>query len=373
MIAELLAGRRAARILVGVGPGSFTGIRVGIAAAHGLAIGWDAELHGLSSLAFWPLGAHGREVAAAIIGGHGQLFVQSFDGATLEPTSDVQTLDPSRGRQSRHRAAGRRLGRGAIGRGARIRRGARGLAGRRRCSCAFPTACARSTPPGLCPGARRQGAGGGVMASEAIDADVRSSRDVDGPRRGDGGDEPRVRRPIRGGLDPLPAGRDPPDGRRLADPCPRGAMASPPRLLAGPHRRRRIGAAADRGLAAIPSRRNRHQAARSFPVARETRPTRQGPPRSSRRQPGHRHVSRIGFKPVGRRRNYYTGPTARVTTPSRLPATFNARQVEYCHWFSCAGKPHCLMARRAVGDGSDLCSTTREKRSWPIIKTSMTL
>ena len=49
VIAELLDGRKADRILVGVGPGSFTGIRVAIAAAHGLAIGWGAELLGRSS------------------------------------------------------------------------------------------------------------------------------------------------------------------------------------------------------------------------------------------------------------------------------------------------------------------------------------
>src|SRR3954463_12997340 len=51
MIAELMEGRAATEILVGVGPGSFTGIRVAIAAAHGLAIGWNARLLGMSSLA----------------------------------------------------------------------------------------------------------------------------------------------------------------------------------------------------------------------------------------------------------------------------------------------------------------------------------
>jgi tRNA threonylcarbamoyl adenosine modification protein YeaZ len=95
MLDEMLGGRRADRIIVGVGPGSFTGIRVGLAAAHGLAIGWDAELHGMSSLAL--LAASGQAsgpVAAAVAGGHGELFVQQFDGQTLEPLSELQNLPP---------------------------------------------------------------------------------------------------------------------------------------------------------------------------------------------------------------------------------------------------------------------------------------
>ena len=94
MIAELLEGRRADQILVGVGPGSFTGIRVGIAAAHGLAIGWDAGLLGMSSLALLAQSTeHQGEVAVAVIGGHGELFVQQFDAKRV-PTSPICNLAP---------------------------------------------------------------------------------------------------------------------------------------------------------------------------------------------------------------------------------------------------------------------------------------
>lgn len=96
MIAELLDGARATWIVVGVGPGSFTGIRVAIAAAHGLAIGWGAELAGMSSLALLAAGAWGEgEIAAAVIGGHGELFVQQFDASTAEPTSEIRNLVPA--------------------------------------------------------------------------------------------------------------------------------------------------------------------------------------------------------------------------------------------------------------------------------------
>lgn len=97
LIAEIMAGRAASRILVGVGPGSFTGIRVAIAAAHGLAIGWDAELAGMNSLALLAAGARTEEdVAAAMLGGHGEIFLQEFDGRTLERKSALLNTRPAK-------------------------------------------------------------------------------------------------------------------------------------------------------------------------------------------------------------------------------------------------------------------------------------
>lgn len=101
MLDELLDGRMASDILVGVGPGSFTGIRVGIAAAHGLSIGWNAELSGMSSLALLALAANVEgPVAAAVRGGHGELFVQAFDGSPLVPTTDLSNLPPDAAAQA---------------------------------------------------------------------------------------------------------------------------------------------------------------------------------------------------------------------------------------------------------------------------------
>ena len=94
MLDELLDGRKADSIVVGVGPGSFTGIRVAIAAAHGLAIGWGVELSGMSSLGLLAAGANdGGELATAVQGGHGELFIQQFSAG--KPTSDLLNVPPA--------------------------------------------------------------------------------------------------------------------------------------------------------------------------------------------------------------------------------------------------------------------------------------
>ncbi|HEY0086056.1 MAG TPA: tRNA (adenosine(37)-N6)-threonylcarbamoyltransferase complex dimerization subunit type 1 TsaB [Allosphingosinicella sp.] len=92
LIEELLARRRPHAILVDCGPGSFAGVRVGLAAAHGLAIGWGVPLLGYSSMAV-VAAATGAE-AVALHGGHGQLFVQSFTGDPLRPLDALQSLLP---------------------------------------------------------------------------------------------------------------------------------------------------------------------------------------------------------------------------------------------------------------------------------------
>ena len=96
LIAEMLEGHMPSQILVGVGPGSFTGIRIAIAAAQGLAIGWDVPVQGISSLALLAAGAPGEgPVAAALAGGHGELFVQQFRRKPLRPAGDMLNLPPA--------------------------------------------------------------------------------------------------------------------------------------------------------------------------------------------------------------------------------------------------------------------------------------
>jgi tRNA threonylcarbamoyl adenosine modification protein YeaZ len=100
MIAALPGQGHAARILVDVGPGSFTGVRVGLAAALGLAIGWKVEVFGYSSLALIAAAgfeAHPEWPALAVIleGGHGEVFMQSFTAPPLASEGPLKSLIPS--------------------------------------------------------------------------------------------------------------------------------------------------------------------------------------------------------------------------------------------------------------------------------------
>lgn len=97
MIADLPDGGRAGHILVDVGPGSFTGLRVGIAAARGLALGWGARVQGYSSLSLIAAAAlaAGREgeIAVMLEGGHGEVFMQAF-AAGPRPLDALASLKP---------------------------------------------------------------------------------------------------------------------------------------------------------------------------------------------------------------------------------------------------------------------------------------
>ena len=98
MIADLLGAkgsrRRPSAILVDCGPGSFTGVRVGLSAAHGLAIGWRVPVAGFSSLALIAAASGEAQVAVALLGGHGQLFVQTYGGDPLSPLDNLRSLSP---------------------------------------------------------------------------------------------------------------------------------------------------------------------------------------------------------------------------------------------------------------------------------------
>jgi tRNA threonylcarbamoyl adenosine modification protein YeaZ len=98
MIAALPGKGQAQRIAVALGPGSFTGVRVGLAAARALALAWGAQLLGYPTLALVAAMArkrHGAQpVTVAMTGGHGEWFVQDFAADGL-PVTELASLTPA--------------------------------------------------------------------------------------------------------------------------------------------------------------------------------------------------------------------------------------------------------------------------------------
>lgn len=97
MIAGLPDRGRAQEILVSLGPGSFTGVRIGLAAARALGLAWGAIVRGYPTLALIAAIARGDgsdQVGVCMNGGHGEWFVQSFD-ANGRPAGELSSRPPA--------------------------------------------------------------------------------------------------------------------------------------------------------------------------------------------------------------------------------------------------------------------------------------
>lgn len=98
MIAALPGSGKAGHIAVSQGPGSFTGVRIGLATARALGFAWGAQVLGYPTLALVAAMARAERgpqpVCAVMTGGHGQWFLQPFDetGAAL---AEMASLDPA--------------------------------------------------------------------------------------------------------------------------------------------------------------------------------------------------------------------------------------------------------------------------------------
>ncbi len=87
------------RLAVTVGPGSFTGIRVGVAAARGFALSLGIPAVGISTLEVMAAAQRaktpGRAVLAAMDAKRDEIYLQSFaaDGTALDEARAVSTAD----------------------------------------------------------------------------------------------------------------------------------------------------------------------------------------------------------------------------------------------------------------------------------------
>ena len=104
LVSEVMAEAGAAfaeldRIGVTLGPGSFTGLRVGLAFAKGLALALDIPCVGVGALQALAASLDGAEVVAVVVeAGRGQIYLQLFDAGVARSAPEAVAVGdaPSR-------------------------------------------------------------------------------------------------------------------------------------------------------------------------------------------------------------------------------------------------------------------------------------